>query len=345
MLTKHELVNNVRTTIAGAGITAASTSVIVNKTSAPYKDPPQPSSAADATRGVITFMDSLSNPTKIEIVYYLGWADNGDGTITLSGLQRGREDTIASAFSAGQYAVQMLTAGELATKLLSVNHGEGRVDCAGNGLPNTPALWVHSGGIRVTLNDSIQNALSMGLPEYSKFEYLWSWTGTPDDCMLMVTHPSDRTGGQPAIRTTFNNYADGTKLSVVMQNTVIEQIELMRVTRWWPRTSGSLASNTTIDWATNDIVRMPLVSNTTLAFTDSSDFILPDGAYRRLTLIIEIPAVINPGFTVALPASVLIPAGVSAPLFNSGSNQIRVLEFLYEGNYFLYEGMRTYQLA
>lgn len=95
-------VNNVKVTL-NAGITSSDTSVQVIKAISPFNDPP--------TSGKLTLMDSLSSPTKIEIISYTGRTDNTTYW-TLTGVVRGEESTTASAFSSGDSAVQTWTAGD-----------------------------------------------------------------------------------------------------------------------------------------------------------------------------------------------------------------------------------------
>ena len=95
-------INNVKVTL-NAGITSSATSVQVVKAINPFNDPP--------TSGKLTLMDSLSSPTKIEIISYTGRTDNTTYW-TLTGVTRGQESTTASAFSSGDSAVQTWTAGD-----------------------------------------------------------------------------------------------------------------------------------------------------------------------------------------------------------------------------------------
>jgi len=94
--------NNVKITL-NAAITNSATSVQVVKAVAPFNDPP--------ASGKLTLMDSLSSPTKIEIIAYTGRTDNSTYW-TLTGVSRGQESTTASAFSSGDAAVQTWTAGD-----------------------------------------------------------------------------------------------------------------------------------------------------------------------------------------------------------------------------------------
>tara|TARA_B110000908_G_C10239895_1_gene445472 strand:- start:921 stop:1391 length:471 start_codon:yes stop_codon:yes gene_type:complete len=93
-------VNNVKITL-NAAITNSATSVQVVKAVSPYNDPP--------ASGKLTLMNSLSNPTKIEIIAYTGRTDNSTYW-TLTGVSRGQESTTASAFSSGDDVVQTWTA-------------------------------------------------------------------------------------------------------------------------------------------------------------------------------------------------------------------------------------------
>jgi hypothetical protein len=94
--------NNVKITL-NAAITSSATSVQVVKAVSPFNDPP--------TSGKLTLMDSLSSPTKIEIIAYTGRTDNSTYW-TLTGVSRGQESTTASAFSSDDSAVQTWTAGD-----------------------------------------------------------------------------------------------------------------------------------------------------------------------------------------------------------------------------------------
>ena len=98
-------VNNVKTTIH-SDLNATATSIQIAKSISPFNDPP--------TSGKLTFMDSLSNPSKIEVVSYTGRTDNSTYW-TLTGVTRGLEDTTAASFSVGAYIVQTWTAGQAST--------------------------------------------------------------------------------------------------------------------------------------------------------------------------------------------------------------------------------------
>ena len=95
-------VNNVNSTL-NASATSSATSIQVVKSVSPYNDPP--------TTGNITLMDSLSAPTKIEIITYTGRTDNTTYW-TLTGCTRASESTTASTWAAGDNAIQAFTAGD-----------------------------------------------------------------------------------------------------------------------------------------------------------------------------------------------------------------------------------------
>lgn len=346
MITRHKLDNNVRVTL-NASITTGSTEIIVNKASPPFRDPPLPVIQSDGAAGSITLMDSLAALTKAEIVLYTTWLDNGDGTITLGGLTRGYENTVVSAFSAGQYAVQTVTAGELNSPLLTLDHSTGTVIMPGGVDGTYPALKVgetFSAGIRVVYSGGVQNMLDCALGEHDNTQRLVSLCNLGGDFAISFPRPAFPGEDKFAFRMTYENYPTYDRPVVVIAETEINRIEMHKATRWWPDAEGSLASNTTIDWGPNDIRRVALASNAVLDFIDSSDYAVPGGGYRKLTLFIDMANVTNPGFTVTLPSSVKLPTGVAAPTFNTGQNQIRQLDFLYDGTWFLYQGMRTFQL-
>ena len=95
-------VNNVKTTL-NASATSSATSLQIVKAVSPYSDPP--------ASGKITLMDSLSSPTKIEIITYTGRTDNTTYW-TLTGCTRAAESTTASTWAIGDHAIQAFTAGD-----------------------------------------------------------------------------------------------------------------------------------------------------------------------------------------------------------------------------------------
>ena len=95
-------VNNVKSEL-NASATSSATSIQVVKSVSPYNDPP--------ASGKITLMDSLSSPTKIEIIAYTGRTDNSSYW-TLTGCTRASESTTASTWAVGDDAIQTFTAGD-----------------------------------------------------------------------------------------------------------------------------------------------------------------------------------------------------------------------------------------
>jgi len=108
-------VNNVKTSLHAA-LTNSATSVLVVKSTSPFNDPP--------TSGNITLMDSLSNPSKIEVISYTGRTDNSTYW-TLTGATRGVESSTASSFSVGAYAIQTWTAGDATAAVIDTTYSVG----------------------------------------------------------------------------------------------------------------------------------------------------------------------------------------------------------------------------
>jgi hypothetical protein len=100
-------VNNVKSEL-NASATSSATSIQVVKSVSPYNDPP--------ASGKITLMDSLSSPTKIEIIAYTGRTDNSSYW-TLTGCTRASESTTASTWAVGDDAIQTFTAGDAVAAL------------------------------------------------------------------------------------------------------------------------------------------------------------------------------------------------------------------------------------
>jgi len=100
----YQLANAVRCRLA-ADASSGATTLEISKPNAPWSGPPEPGSDGS----VLTLLDDPSLPSKIEIVTYTGYTDNGDGTVTLSGVEKGAEGTPDHAWSAGSYGVQAVT--------------------------------------------------------------------------------------------------------------------------------------------------------------------------------------------------------------------------------------------
>jgi len=95
-------INNVKTLVHSTTSNSA-TSINITKASAPFNNPP--------ASGRITLMDSLTSPTKIEIIIYTGRTDNSTYW-TLTGCTRASESTTASTWAASDHAIQAFTAGD-----------------------------------------------------------------------------------------------------------------------------------------------------------------------------------------------------------------------------------------
>lgn len=122
MLGKYALANNVRTTLRTA-INSVASSLVVDAATGVFKNPPNPSGSL----GILTLIDSMTQPTKTEIVTYTAVADNGNGTLTLSGVSRGQEGTVAQSFAAGAIVFQGVTAGQLDSPLIAGDEDHGVV--------------------------------------------------------------------------------------------------------------------------------------------------------------------------------------------------------------------------
>ncbi len=101
----RDFANNVQVTINGA-VSAVDTSITVDKAVAPFNDPPNNTSLFPAK---VTIVDSITAPTKIEIISYTGRTDNG-ATWTLTGVTRGLEGTTAFPWSTSDVVFQSVTA-------------------------------------------------------------------------------------------------------------------------------------------------------------------------------------------------------------------------------------------
>lgn len=106
-------INNVKTVVHSTTSNSA-TSINITKASAPFNNPP--------ASGRITLMDSLTSPTKIEIIIYTGRTDNSTYW-TLTGCTRASESTTASTWAASDHAIQAFTAGDAASFLTTNGDG------------------------------------------------------------------------------------------------------------------------------------------------------------------------------------------------------------------------------
>jgi hypothetical protein len=86
------------------------TTLIVNKASGGWKDPPNP----NGSTAYLTLTDSIDTPTKFEIVSYTGRL--GFGPYSLTGVTRALEGTVALNWSSGAYVIQFMTSGNVFDK-------------------------------------------------------------------------------------------------------------------------------------------------------------------------------------------------------------------------------------
>lgn len=112
MLGRYTLANNVKVTLA-ADVSAVASSITVNAASGIFNNPPDPTGdAASGGLSIATIQDAALPPTKTEIITYTGVTDNGNGTLTLTGVLRGIEGTTARSWATGAVLFQAYTAGQ-----------------------------------------------------------------------------------------------------------------------------------------------------------------------------------------------------------------------------------------
>lgn len=128
MLGRYTLANNVKVTLA-ADVSAVASSITVNAASGIFNNPPDPTGdAASGGLSIATIQDAALPPTKTEIITYTGVTDNGNGTLTLTGVLRGIEGTTARSWTSGAVLFQSATAGQFSDPLLSLDRsGAGKV--------------------------------------------------------------------------------------------------------------------------------------------------------------------------------------------------------------------------
>jgi len=98
--------NNVLTTLS-ANVLVGANSISVVAASAPDNSPPDPAGAIET----LTLVDSISAPTKREIITYTG--RTGTGPYTLTGVTKGTEGTTDQAWNAGDVVYMALTAAQV----------------------------------------------------------------------------------------------------------------------------------------------------------------------------------------------------------------------------------------
>lgn len=113
----YRLENNVYTYL-DKNIDKNSTSIRVKKAVHPYNDPIAPSSNEI---GVLTLIDNHESTTKIEIINFTGFTDNGDGTLTILGISRGKENTLPQNFVEGSIVTQSITREAINNIIANIN--------------------------------------------------------------------------------------------------------------------------------------------------------------------------------------------------------------------------------
>lgn len=123
MFGRYTVNNNVRVALH-ANINAVATSLTVVAASGVFNNPADPAGdVASGGIGIATLVDSLSLPTKTEIVTYTSLTDNGNGTFTLGGLVRGMDGTSGQSWLAGAVLIQTITAGMLRHPMVYITSG------------------------------------------------------------------------------------------------------------------------------------------------------------------------------------------------------------------------------
>lgn len=101
----YKIKNNIRVAVS-QNINSDDTTIIINEPIEKYEAPPY---VNIGETGILTIVDKLQDPTKIEIINYSDIVDNEDGTLTITGVERGKEDTEPQYFSSGAVILQTLT--------------------------------------------------------------------------------------------------------------------------------------------------------------------------------------------------------------------------------------------
>lgn len=104
-MANYRIKNNVNV-ILSQDINSNDTTIIINEPIGGYEAPP---SIDDIETGILTIIDKSRDPSKIEIIHYSDIVNNEDGTLTITGVERGKEDTEPQEFSSGAVILQTLT--------------------------------------------------------------------------------------------------------------------------------------------------------------------------------------------------------------------------------------------
>jgi len=119
MLGRYSMADNARVTLAnGASTTSA---ISINPPVAPYNMPADPTGdSASGGVGIATITDSLTQPTKSEIITYTGLSFAA-GVYNLTGITRGAAGSTAQTWDAGAYLFQALNVAGLLHPYLTPN--------------------------------------------------------------------------------------------------------------------------------------------------------------------------------------------------------------------------------
>jgi len=164
----YRLENNVTTKLVG-DINKNTTDIIIKKASYPYNNPIVPS---ENEIGTMTLIDDSSRPTKIEIIYFTNFFDNGDGTLTISNVQRGKENTSKQSFVSGSVVTQSLTREAINSLINGINDNSSvSMELSGDIL-NLKKDWQDSPAYSISLSDisNWNEAFSWG--DHSSYGYL-----------------------------------------------------------------------------------------------------------------------------------------------------------------------------
>ena len=125
----------------------------------PFKLPISPSSNEV---GALTIIDDQQNPSKIEIVHFESYVDNGDNTVTFSGVTRGQEGTNAQSFIAGSIVAQSIT--------------KDAINAITTNIENLKSDWEGSAAYDISVSDidNWNDAFSWG--DHSTYGYLTNIT-------------------------------------------------------------------------------------------------------------------------------------------------------------------------
>ncbi len=121
MLGRYSMADNARVVLA-TSINSVANTITFNAAVAPFNNPANPTGdAASGGFGIATLTDSLTQPTKFEIVLYDAVDNNGDGTFSLRHCVRGAAGSTAQSWTAGAVIYQALTAQGLLHPFITVD--------------------------------------------------------------------------------------------------------------------------------------------------------------------------------------------------------------------------------